>query len=54
MKRAEVLKARFFDERTYKQIAKDLQIPLGTVKSRIFRAKKDLQEIMRVKYPDLN
>ena len=47
-KRAEVLKARL-DGHTYKQIAKDLQIPMGTVKSRIFRATKDLREIMRGK-----
>lgn len=52
-KRAEVLEARFFEGRKYKQIAKDLQIPIGTVKSRIFRAKEDLEEIMREKYPGI-
>lgn len=36
----------------YEEIADELQIPLGTVKSRIFFARKKLKEAVRVLYKD--
>lgn len=37
----------------YQEIADDLQIPLGTVKSRIFFARKELQKLVKDRYPEL-
>ncbi|MGL5038078.1 MAG: RNA polymerase sigma factor [Aeromonas sp.] len=37
----------YFDNLTYKEIATVLNIPEGTVKSRVFRAKKVLYEILK-------
>lgn len=36
----------------YEEISQELQIPLGTVKSRIFFARKKLQEAVRLLYKD--
>jgi RNA polymerase sigma-70 factor, ECF subfamily len=38
----------------YEEISNELQIPLGTVKSRIFFARKKLQEAVRVMYKNTN
>jgi RNA polymerase sigma factor (sigma-70 family) len=40
---------RFFEEKSYEEIASELAIPLGTVKAQIFRAKELLLEIMKNK-----
>lgn len=37
----------YFDDLSYKEISKILSIPEGTVKSRIFRAKEKLYEILK-------
>lgn len=37
----------------YQEIAEHLDLPIGTVKSRIFFARKDLKQIIRNKYPDI-
>jgi len=34
----------------YQEIADDMQLPLGTVKSRIFFARKALKEMIRLQY----
>ena len=52
-RRSEVLILRFEGEYSYQRIADTLGIPLGTVKSRIFRGKRDLRRIMKMKYPEL-
>ena len=44
-----VLAMSYFEEFSYKQIAETLNIPLGTVKSRIFYAVKSCREILREK-----
>lgn len=38
-KYAEIIYLRYFDELSYEEIAETLQIPLGTVKANLFRAK---------------
>lgn len=41
-----VLVLRFYEDRSLEQIADDLKLPLGTVKSRLHRAVKQLREIL--------
>ncbi len=43
---AEILKLRFFYLMSYKEIAKKLNLPLGTVKARIHRGKELLRSLM--------
>jgi RNA polymerase sigma-70 factor (ECF subfamily) len=43
---AQILRLSFFDEHPHGQIARDLDIPLGTVKSRIRLAVKQLRRIL--------
>jgi RNA polymerase sigma-70 factor (ECF subfamily) len=45
----DVLILRFYADKTYEEISELLQIPLGTVKSRIFNAVKSCREILRNK-----
>ena len=42
-----------YDGFKYQEIADELNLPLGTVKSRIFFARKELKEQMRVMYGDI-
>ncbi|MCO5230445.1 MAG: sigma-70 family RNA polymerase sigma factor [Chitinophagales bacterium] len=42
-----VIRLRFFEEYSYEEIANELNIPLGTVKVQIFRAKKLLQTLLK-------
>ena len=37
----------------YQEIAEELDLPLGTIKSRIFFARKELKEMIRIHYGDL-
>ena len=37
----------------YQEIADELDLPLGTVKSRIFFARKEMKEQMKVMYGDM-
>ncbi len=46
---AEILKLRFFGLMSYKEIAKKLKLPLGTVKARIHRGKELLRSLMNNK-----
>lgn len=43
----EVIVLRFFEDQSYEEIAEALDLPLGTVKSRISRARKALRELMK-------
>ena len=43
----ELVEMRYFQELSYEEMADRLQIPLGTVKSRLFKAKDKLQEIIQ-------
>jgi len=43
----QVIRLRFFDEYSYDEIASELNLPLGTVKVQIHRAKKLLQSILK-------
>jgi RNA polymerase sigma-70 factor (ECF subfamily) len=45
--RREILLLRFADELSYEEIAESLQISMGTVKSRINRARADLRQLMK-------
>lgn len=42
-----MIELRFFEELSYDEIAKELDIPLGTVKAQLFRAKEILYNIMQ-------
>lgn len=44
---AEVFKMRELEERSYKEIAEMLEIPLGTVMSRLHSARKNLKKALR-------
>ncbi|MEM6726315.1 MAG: sigma-70 family RNA polymerase sigma factor [Bacteroidota bacterium] len=41
-----MIELRFFEELTYEQIANELNIPLGTVKAQLFRAKEILANML--------
>ncbi|HZS08310.1 MAG TPA: sigma-70 family RNA polymerase sigma factor [Blastocatellia bacterium] len=43
---------RFVEELSYEELALALAIPLGTVKWRIFNAKKKLSQIIRASFPE--
>ncbi|MBR1626039.1 MAG: sigma-70 family RNA polymerase sigma factor [Bacteroidales bacterium] len=45
-----LVEMRYFEEMSYEEIAQTLQMPLGSVKAKLFRARNLLQEIVR-KYP---
>lgn len=42
-----MIELRFFEELTYEEIAQKLEIPLGTVKAQLFRAKELLADMLR-------
>ena len=42
-----MIELRFFEELTYEEIAKELDIPLGTVKAQLFRAKEILYNLLQ-------
>jgi RNA polymerase sigma-70 factor (ECF subfamily) len=42
-----LIELRYFDELSYEAIAKELDVPMGTVKAMLFRAKYMLQAIMK-------
>ncbi len=44
-----LVKLRYFKEYSYDEIAKEIDIPLGTVKAQLHRAKELLQDIIRDK-----
>ena len=43
----ELIEMRYFQELSYEEISDQLQIPLGTVKNKLFKAKNKLQAIIR-------
>jgi RNA polymerase sigma factor (sigma-70 family) len=43
----ELVELRYFKELSYEEIATELQIPLGTVKAQLFRAREFLYNIMK-------
>lgn len=47
MKYRLMIELRFFEELSYDEIAKELNIPLGTVKAQLFRAKEILYNILQ-------
>jgi RNA polymerase sigma-70 factor (ECF subfamily) len=49
----EIIELRFFEDLPYEDIAERLDITLGTVKSRLSRARQDLSERLRVSAPAL-
>ncbi len=42
-----LVELRFFEELTYEEIAEKLELPLGTVKARLFRAREFLSNVMK-------
>lgn len=42
----EILRLRLFEDYSYEEISKQLNVPLGTVQTRVHRAKKQLKEIL--------
>lgn len=41
-----LIELRYYDEKSYEEIAEELAIPLGTVKAQLFRAKELLYKLM--------
>jgi RNA polymerase sigma-70 factor (ECF subfamily) len=41
-----LVEKRYFDELSYEEIAEELQLPLGTVKAQLFRARDFLANMM--------
>jgi len=44
---AKIIKLRYFDELSYIEIAKELNLPIGTIKARLFRSKELLTSILK-------
>ncbi|MBO5963087.1 MAG: sigma-70 family RNA polymerase sigma factor [Bacteroidales bacterium] len=42
-----LIELRYFDENTYEEIAEQLQIPIGTVKAKLFRAREFLVQMVK-------
>jgi RNA polymerase sigma-70 factor (ECF subfamily) len=42
-----MIELRYFEELSYEEIANELEIPLGTVKAQLFRAKEILYSLMQ-------
>jgi len=42
-----LIELRYFDEYSYEEIAEHLEIPIGTVKAQLFRAREFLYQIMK-------
>jgi RNA polymerase sigma-70 factor (ECF subfamily) len=42
-----LVELRYFQERSYEEIATELQLPLGTVKAQLFRAREFLFQILK-------
>lgn len=43
----DLIKKRYFEELTYEEIADDMELPLGTVKAQLFRAREFLANLMK-------
>lgn len=43
----ELVEMRYFKELSYEEISKELDIPLGTVKAQLFRAREFLYNLMK-------
>lgn len=41
-----LIKLRYFDELSYEEISKEMDLPLGTVKAQLFRAREFLSDMM--------
>lgn len=48
----ELIELRYFEELSYEEIAQRLQIPMGSVKGKLFRAKDILQALMKAEVND--
>lgn len=42
-----LVELRYFEEMTYEEIAQELDLPLGTIKAQLFRARDILAEVMK-------
>ena len=42
-----LVELRYFDELSYEEIASKLDIPIGTVKAKLFRAREFLYDLMK-------
>ncbi len=51
---SKIVKMRYFDDLSYKDIAEKVGIPLGTVKARLYRAKKLMLEILKSSSDDFD
>lgn len=46
-----IVELRYIHERAYEEISDELEIPMGTVKTKLFRARNLLKEIFRSTFP---
>jgi RNA polymerase sigma-70 factor (ECF subfamily) len=47
-----MIELRYFEEKSYDEIAEEMQLPIGTVKVQLFRA-KELLEGLLAKHKDI-
>ncbi|MBI5218296.1 MAG: sigma-70 family RNA polymerase sigma factor [Bacteroidia bacterium] len=45
----QLIQMRYFEERAYEEIAEEMQLPIGTVKAQLFRARELLYNILKHK-----
>lgn len=50
----DLVRLRYFQEKSYEEIALELNLPMGTVKARLFRARDFLSVILKKKQKNLN
>jgi RNA polymerase sigma-70 factor (ECF subfamily) len=43
----DLIEKRYFEELSYEEIAKEMDLPLGTVKAQLFRARAFLADLMK-------
>jgi RNA polymerase sigma-70 factor (ECF subfamily) len=49
-----LIELRYYDERSYEEIALELNLPIGTVKAKLFRAREFLYHILKSRHDNLH
>jgi RNA polymerase sigma-70 factor (ECF subfamily) len=49
-----LIELRYYDERSYEEISSDLNLPIGTVKAQLFRAREFLYHILKNRHEKFN
>jgi RNA polymerase sigma-70 factor (ECF subfamily) len=49
-----LIELRYYEERSYEEISREMQIPIGTVKAQLFRAREYLYHILKNRHEKFN